>query len=285
VPDKPLCLNLGCGSTYHSKWRNLDIDPIDKNIEHWDAKNGIPALNNSVDIVYHSHLLEHLQPEHGEAFINECFRILKPMGILRVVVPDLEQICKEYLNALERVDQNIELAIYDAHWMRLELFDQMTRLSSGGEMYKNLLAKPPNQKFIIDRCGEQVRPLLESENKKQIHSLKAERLPLHLNLKNLLRKLTNFSTIKDVISRIFLGNSDYKALEYGRFFLCGEIHKHMYDRISLEELIVKIGFNNVIVQSHSSSLFPNWSNYCLDSTDNGYPKKPDSLYMEAIKSK
>ena len=81
-----ICLNLGCGSTFHPDWRNLDISPNSDGIEIWDAKNGIPAKNKSVDFIYHSHMLEHLNEEDGKNLIRECFRVLKPHGVLRVAV-------------------------------------------------------------------------------------------------------------------------------------------------------------------------------------------------------
>jgi hypothetical protein len=42
------------------------------------------------------------------------------------------------------VDQNIELAELNALWMRMELFDQMTRIASGGKMLEFLKSNPAN---------------------------------------------------------------------------------------------------------------------------------------------
>jgi len=103
--DQLVCINLGCGSSTHDSWKNLDINPYVAGVEKWDSRNGIPAATNSVDIVYHSHLLEHLHQEDGEKLTKECYRILKPNGVLHIAVPDLEQICREYLNARERLDR------------------------------------------------------------------------------------------------------------------------------------------------------------------------------------
>ncbi len=278
-------LNLGCGHTYDSGWRNLDINPVGTDVEKWEAQLGIPASTGSVDAVYHSHLLEHLSQLDGETLLQECFRVLKPKGILRIAVPDLEQICHEYLKALSRVDQNQEDAHLDAYWMRLELTDQMTRDRSGGQMLDFLRSKPSNKSFIIERCGEQVRPLLGVEDGDANSSHKSESLPLHLHFKQILKKCTNISTIKNFLNKIFLNASDYTALQYGRFYFSGELHKHMYDRVSLEELLLEIGFTQVTAKSHTSSQIPNWASYCLDITKNNRPRKPDSLYIETIKPK
>jgi predicted SAM-dependent methyltransferase len=85
-------LNLGCGSRFHKDWVNLDKHPTNSQVQKYDVQNGIPFPNNTFNVVYHSHLLEHLTKENGRIFMYDCFRVLKPGGVLRVVVPDLEQI-------------------------------------------------------------------------------------------------------------------------------------------------------------------------------------------------
>ena len=52
----------------------------------------------SVDVVYASHLFEHLSLSSANLFLAESYRCLKPGGVIRVVVPDLYQICKKYIN-------------------------------------------------------------------------------------------------------------------------------------------------------------------------------------------
>lgn len=65
-----------------------------------DLRKGIPFEDQSVDAVYHSHVLEHLERVKSDSvpgFLAEIFRVLKPDGIHRVVVPDMAKICREYL--------------------------------------------------------------------------------------------------------------------------------------------------------------------------------------------
>lgn len=278
-----ICLNLGCGSTLHPSWRNLDIAPNSDGIEKWDSKNGIPANNKSVDFIYHSHMLEHLNEEDGKNLIRECFRVLKPHGVLRVVVPDLETICKEFLNALSRIDRGEKNGKLDAHWLRLELFDQMTRESSGGMMTKYLDSNPSNKDFVIKRCGEQVRPILENDLIKNISHPLPISIPPHLKLKRFIKKFICMGFIKKSITKIILGETDYKALIYGKFYFSGEKHKHMYDRISLTDLLKYSGFDKIFIQNPTDSLIPGWQAYYLDVNPKGDIRKPDSLYVEGIK--
>ncbi len=277
-------LNLGCGSTFHSSWRNLDVNPLSEEIEYWDAKQGVPFKSGSVDFVYHSHLLEHLVLEDGQILLEECFRVLKPRGILRVVVPDLEGICKAYLSAISRIDKGDESAKMDAEWMRLELYDQTIRKTSGGLMLDFLRSNPPNKDFIIERCGQQVSPHLE---KGPLKSASTESLsntiPIHLRIKMSLKKMLQRSFWKAWLGLRFLGNEDYQALTDGRFWNSGEVHKQMYDRFSLEQLLMQIGFRTISIKSANESDITGWANFFLDFTQTGIPRKPDSLYLEAIK--
>jgi predicted SAM-dependent methyltransferase len=58
---------------------------------------GLPVLANSADLVYCSHTLEHLSLEDCRVALSETFRILKPGGVFRAVMPDLRYICSAYL--------------------------------------------------------------------------------------------------------------------------------------------------------------------------------------------
>ncbi len=72
------------------------------NIEFHDITRGLPFADQSCDAVYHSHLLEHLDRLVAMRFLAEVRRVLKPGGIHRIVVPDLEKKCRAYLNNLEQ---------------------------------------------------------------------------------------------------------------------------------------------------------------------------------------
>ncbi len=69
-----------------------------------DLRKGIPAETGSVDAVYHSHALEHIDREAVPAFFAEILRVLVPGGIHRIVVPDFELGVRDYLASLERGD-------------------------------------------------------------------------------------------------------------------------------------------------------------------------------------
>ena len=70
--------------------------------------------DNSVDIVYASHLFEHLKRSSANLFLSEAYRVLKPGGVIRIVVPDLYKFCKQYVMEYEsnQVDNPIESVMW-----------------------------------------------------------------------------------------------------------------------------------------------------------------------------
>jgi predicted SAM-dependent methyltransferase len=98
-----LKVNIGCGNRYLQGWDNLDFRPVEPQVQRWDLRKLLPYADGVVDLVYSSHLLEHLSPEQAEALLKDSLRVLKPGGIVRVVVPDLEALARRYLEAVEDV--------------------------------------------------------------------------------------------------------------------------------------------------------------------------------------
>lgn len=103
--DDMVKLNIGSFTDcFHYGWENIDILDISK----WAAENGyifkqvdvtkgIPKPDNSVDIILASHLMEHFAREQGLAFLEECSRVLKPNGLIRLAVPDTRLLTEKYL--------------------------------------------------------------------------------------------------------------------------------------------------------------------------------------------
>lgn len=90
-------LNLGCGPHVLPGWTNLDIDPHPGVIRH-DLKNPIPYQSALCDFIFSEHALEHLTKEDGIRLLRECHRMLKPKGVLRLSMPNLDEIVRRYNN-------------------------------------------------------------------------------------------------------------------------------------------------------------------------------------------
>lgn len=89
-------LNIGCGKKHLSGFVNMDIaQPFDKKL---DARKGLPYPDQTVDGVYSEHLFEHLTQAEGLGFLRECRRVLKPGGVVRIAMPDLDEIVNRYVS-------------------------------------------------------------------------------------------------------------------------------------------------------------------------------------------
>ena len=269
-------LNVGCGRKVHKDWVNIDMISYSPDVKRVNLIKGIPFPDNSFDVVYHSQVLEHIPKEKAEGFIKECYRVLKPDGYIRIVVPDLENIVNEYKSLLdENLKNPIQLSEANYDWILLEMYDQTVRNHMGGLMAEYLQqAEIVNEKYILDRTGFVGKTIrkeylyentLASKIKKATSNMMYFRMAVHY--------------IFGKIKGIFLS----EKTKIGAFRLGGEIHMWMYDRYSLSRLLKKCGFNEVTVKDPFQSDIPNWADYELDVKDD-MAYDPISLFVEARKS-
>lgn len=274
-------VNLGCGSHYHTDWINIDIAPSGPEVIAHDLSKGIPLESNSSDAVYHSHVLEHIRRNEALQFTKECYRVLKPGGVLRIAVPDLERICRLYVEKLDHALAGESSAGHDYDWIMLEMYDQTVREKSGGGMSSYLRTSSlPNKEFVYERIGPSGRRMAESMNagKPAVSGdAKAARRPIGELSRSALRKA------RGIFLKALLNKEEQHALNIGKFRLSGELHQWMYDRYSLGRLMMEAGFAEPRVQTATESLIPGWKGFHLDTLPDGSVIKPDSLFMEAVK--
>jgi len=121
-------INVGCGGTPTDGWQNFD-NSLTIRLAHWpgvtqvfkllnfrngqaswlgriandsdirfaDAAVRIPCADQSVEVVYSSHMIEHLGRSGAQAFVAEVKRVLQPGGIVRLAAPDLALLVQQYL--------------------------------------------------------------------------------------------------------------------------------------------------------------------------------------------
>ena len=276
-------LNLGCGSRFRRGWANMDLAPVSNEVLGYDLAEGIPWPDSSFDFVYHSHFLEHLARENARAFLRECFRVLRPKGVMRVVVPDLEQIARTYIEALEGALNGSSEWADNYHWILLEMYDQAVREKAGGEMLVYLQRdEVPNRLFVVERCGVEVERVLRKDRGRD-GPRGSESHRDQLDLRGVRRKISDLVVkTRDRLLKVLLFG-DHEAFEIGRFRQKGEVHKWMYDRYSLLLLLRECGFVDVVQRSAVESYLENWARWDLDTESDGRVYKPDSLYMEGMK--
>jgi SAM-dependent methyltransferase len=177
---------------------------------------GIPLESNSIDVVYHSHLLEHLDREIVETFLVEVLRVLKPGGVHRIVVPDMEQAVQAYVSHIALCENNPgEAKTHDSY----------------------------------------IATIIEQSVRKVAFSSRHQK------------------GFRRLIENVIIGDARKR----------GETHQWMYDRINLGTLLADAGYKNIVVQSYTTSLVPNWTKYGLDIDRDGQEYKRESMYVEAQK--
>jgi len=126
IPTR-IVVNLGCGPlAKRTSWVDCDgswnarlnalpvwvqqvirsaLRGINSKMHQWPAHvryinllKPLPFASDSVDAVYASHVWEHLYRQDAEKVTREVLRVLKPGGVLRLAVPNLEYYCRAYLS-------------------------------------------------------------------------------------------------------------------------------------------------------------------------------------------
>lgn len=242
LPDGRALINLGSSARVAPYWNNVDFSwimrfgryprlcdllhrlgllsdhryqrilKLDPEAVLWNLAKGIPFAAGVFDGVYHSHLLEHIDREVAPDFIKECHRVLKPGGILRVVVPDLEKLARSYVGIMDR---SPDRAGRSEHTIAVEkMFDQMVIRTPRWRK---------DQKLVVQ-----------------------------------------------ILEHMFIGNTAR----------AGVLHRWMYDRFSLGELLHDAGFVDIQTCTETTSQISGWNEFQLDTNLDGSPYAQDSLYME-----
>ena len=282
APNGRSYLNTGCGQTYSVDWNNLDRTR-GRHIVYHDLRKPLPYPENSFDAVYSSHFLEHLGQKEGDRFLGELFRTCKPGGICRIVVPDYEQVCKEYLRRMEAAAEHPDRkAIRRYHWAVLEMIDQFTREKSGGRMLETLASGDFDEEYVRFRNGEEFSRFYSpgkpaGKGPDEQHHGTSENLP---------RRTDRWFARpwKAIPSYILSQLSNWLEVSRGDPRETGETHRWIYDRFGLKLCMEAAGFEGIERMSHDKSSIPDWPVYSFDSaSDRLHARKPDSLYMEGTK--
>ena len=103
LPQEGLKLHLGCGHDVREGQVNIDVD-LNFDIPHdhpdffyWNMMKGLPLANESCVSIYSSHFFEHLFIDDAVALLRECHRVLARGGVLRLALPNQEEMCVRYL--------------------------------------------------------------------------------------------------------------------------------------------------------------------------------------------
>lgn len=92
-------LHIGGGWCRLDGWLNTDIELI-PDVMRMDATEPFPFRDKTFQYVYTEHMIEHVPYQKGVHMLQECYRVLRDGGIIRVITPDLAAIVGLYQGKL-----------------------------------------------------------------------------------------------------------------------------------------------------------------------------------------
>ncbi len=212
-------LNLGCGTTASPDPAVLNIDwspylrlrknrilrgaaplvlhdqrlvrfrSLPDNILARDLTRRLPFADDSIDVVYHSHLLEHFDLWVAERFLGEVRRVLKPGGVQRIAVPDMEQACASYLRHISLCDADpAEARNHDRFVAAIieQCARRQARGTSGQEPFRRFLEnlllgdarrRGETHQWMYDRINLPVLLLRNGFTNPRLHSFATSSIP------------------------------------------------------------------------------------------------------------
>tara|TARA_X000000950_G_scaffold282153_1_gene380440 strand:- start:129 stop:962 length:834 start_codon:yes stop_codon:yes gene_type:complete len=271
-------INLACGQVFidDSNWINFDYVNSSESVKKANLLKRLPIKQEIADLVYSSHFLEHIPRPKVNDFLNEILRILKPGGVVRFVLPDLENMANSYVNLRKQGDHQ------KADFLVLEMIDQCVRNKGGGELgvfFSKIKSNPDQYKFmsefVRERTGDDLTPC--SFQQKQNYNFFSK------NLKSILASITQriqqywIKIVLLVLPPAFRDQNISLAN-------IGERHHWIWDFYSLKKILEEVGFLDVKRVSASTSIIKDFPFYPLDIDDEGKPRKgAESMYVEATK--
>lgn len=97
IPAGRRGINLGCGGMTFKDWLNIDESQPHHCDIMCDLTKGLPFLpDGQFDLVYSEHFLEHISRKAAMDLLRECFRSLRSGGVMRIAMPCLDDIVKNY---------------------------------------------------------------------------------------------------------------------------------------------------------------------------------------------
>ena len=152
--NEKINLNIGAGGYVIDGFKSLDLYSkhyypskekfLNERVEYDLRNDRIPYSDSTVDNIYISHVIEHIEDKFVIKFINESYRVLKKGGVLRIVCPDakflfdVSQFQNEYWN-WRKIGSFSNKKRYSTNWDEIQQYDYLIREVStpNCKYYKN----------------------------------------------------------------------------------------------------------------------------------------------------
>ena len=83
-------LQLGTSHNVLQGWLNTDITPSQASVVYLNATRRFPFSDDTFEYIMSEHMIEHIEYADARFMLQECFRVLKPGGCLRIATPNLK---------------------------------------------------------------------------------------------------------------------------------------------------------------------------------------------------
>ena len=265
-------VNIACGLSFVEGWQNFDYEPASSAVTRANLLGRLPLDDGVADAVYCSHFLEHIPRARIDGFLAECFRIMRPGGRIRLVLPDLEELCREYLR------QRDAGAHEKADFVVLEMLDQCVRTRTGGELgdYFGLLARSGGadmKAYVADRTGASFPEAGPERGEAGV----AGRMRKPLKIREHLQRIYCRALTRLLPAAFLEQNVSFAGI--------GERHAWVYDFHGLSALLERAGFIAVQKMQYDRSEIEKFPLQALDLASSGRPRKGrESMYVEARKA-
>jgi predicted SAM-dependent methyltransferase len=164
-------LHLGCGRRdFGPDWTHIDGGDFE-HLEHHDITN-LPYNDESVDVIYASHVLEYFDREEAVDVLREWRRVLKKGATLRIAVPDFEVMARLYIKRgyelrrfLGPIFGKIKMAAKTVYHKTIYDFEDMQSLLTGCEFHSvKRYDWRETEHGHIDDCSQAYLPHMDKEN-------------------------------------------------------------------------------------------------------------------------
>lgn len=243
LPDGRAALNIGCGTRMNWSWTNLDFSPYARLVRHGRT----------------TRLL------HG-------VRMLSDLRYERLRRVDPEIICRD-------LRRGIPIRPAPSTWCTTRIFSSTYRARRFPRSSESAIA-------CCDPAGGRSRPAglasryVAAASRLDRGDRAAAQEHRHA-IDEILEQMVRTESAGNVTRSRVLGFAE--RLIRGDAGGTGELHRWMYDRHALGDLLAETGFTDVRSEDATTSRVAGWHRFDLDTDPDGTVDKPGSLYMEAVR--
>ena len=243
--------NIGAGKNfYHPYWTNVDYDSDWYRNENTNTLNhnlmssdSLPIKNNSDEIIYTSHTIEHISEEATLKLFQESYKALKKNGLIRITCPDAN------LNYYALLRNDIGWFYWDNWYETYEKYSPLYNAPANGV---------PIEERWLHTLATQLCPIDKSPSKKKFFSEEIKQIISNKTKEEVFDYFTSFCEFNPEIPRN---------------------HITWWNHRKLKKILEKAGFTTIYYSGYKQSSNPILRN--MELFDSTHPSM--SLYIEAIK--